>query len=320
MCIIRGLNFCTMKFKKQVFVLFCLLPFNFASAAPFSCDGSFFQVARFSGMGGGQQVLATLDVGEKGYTDIGTLTSQLNGTGYRNQDNFIYGITSGAPRVARLHSDATLEVLGSPVEGSILQTTSGDVSPDGFLYTYIGSRALFQVIDVSVDPVVIVEEVPFDLSTISSGRFLVDFAFAPNGDIHMLHQQNYFIGKFTGINDPSTVSSVSFTPISTNGTVPVIAGAQFVDGNGAFYASINDSGEVVRFNPSNSTFETVVTPINLPSNPNDGASCRQHTPLGVKKSSAPKAVPALPATGSIFLAFLMLSSALCFRKRLINLG
>jgi len=311
-----------MKLKYHALVLLCFFPFGFASANHFSCDGSLYQVSRFVG-GPSEQSLSILNVGEEKYTEVGAIKTnvgtniRINGTGYRNQDNFIYGITSGTPRVARLHSDATAEVLGNPVVGGIARTTSGDVSPDGFLYTYTSSRH-FQVIDVSVDPVVIVDEVPFDLSAISSGNFLVDFAFASNGDIHMLHQQKYFIGKFTGVNDPSTVSSVSFTQVETNGTVPLTAGAQFVDGDGDFYASINDSGEVVRFNKSNSEFETVVTPLNRPTNPNDGASCRQHTPLGVKKSSTPNAVPTLPATGSLLLAFLMLSSALCFRKRFIN--
>ena len=205
----------------------------------------------------------TLDV-------IGNVTYNVNAMGYRNQDDFIYGVELGTNELIRIGADGIGynlgEILGLPMPVTSSDVyDSGDVFPDGYLYIHEVSfhREIYQI-DVTTSPPQLVA-----IHSLDQSIYLSDFAY------NILDDKLYGIGD----NGRKYMIDPSDWSVTTIGTSAPSAsyGAAFTDDLGRVFIYNNNVGALylVDFGINGTGTGDMTLIANAPQvYLNDGASCR----------------------------------------------
>ena len=239
----------------------CYTPFTCEANAYISYSSGFNQSSTFS----------TFNTSTTPFTlePIGDVTYSVNAIGYRNQDDFIYGIEFGTNELVRIGSDGIGynlgEIQGLPIPLNFSGAyDSGDIFPDGYLYVHevFFHNEIYQI-DVTTTPAQLVATHILDQSI-----FLSDFAYnkiddkvygiGDGGDKYMIDPSNWTV----------TTVGVDATPASY--------GAAYTDDLGRVYVYRNNTGElyVVDFGINGTGTGDLTLVANAPQVfLNDGASC-----------------------------------------------
>jgi len=240
----------------------CYNPFICESSIYMAYSSGFSQPSTFSTFNT-STVPFTLDI-------IGNVTYNVNAMGYRNQDNFIYGIELGTNELIRIGADGIgynlgeIQGLPKPVNPND-SYDSGDVFPDGYLYVHeVQSHAEMYQIDVTTSPPQLVA-----IHLLNQSIRLSDFAY------------NIIDDKLYGIGDNGTKyiidpSNWSVTSIGTNAP-SASYGAAYTDDLGRVFIYNNNEGALymVDFGINGTGTGEMTLIANAPQVYfNDGASCR----------------------------------------------
>ena len=214
-------------------------------AVPFTCSQAGIQVAEIPSN------LYRIDLVTGDLILIGEITpiSEYNAIGFNVLDNYIYGYESTNSQIARLSSDATIELLGSVPNLPIAAYNIGDVDLNGYLYLYRTGEDHFYVVDVNSSRSTYLQLVDpangFALQTIDFGveinipLSVVDWAFNPtDGNLYAVENS----GQVLRI-DPITGTE---TILVTIGIPAGNYGANFYDVEGNMYAINNATGEIYK--------------------------------------------------------------------------
>ncbi len=240
----------------------CYNPFNCVSDIYMAYSTGFSQASTFS----------TLNTSTTPFTfdALGSVTNNVNAMGYRNQDDFIYGIELGTNDLVRVDAAGIGYNLGSVVGLPEPVNTwevydAGDVFPDGYLYVHITfTHTEIYQIDVSSNPATLVA-----IHNLDQAIHLSDFAY------------NIVDNKAYGIGDNGTKymidpSNWTVTTVGTS-TTPASYGAAYTDNLGRVFIYRNDSGTLfnVDFGLNGTGTGNMISIANAPQvYYNDGASCR----------------------------------------------
>ena len=185
-----------------------------------------------------QGQLSAIDVANGAFVDLGDRAGfTINGIGYRNADDLIYGMEMSNDHLIRLGADGSFERLGA-IEG--LPNGSyytGDFGHDGLLY--VRHSNTFYGIDV--DQV----KVERTINTTSSVSGIADVAYNPETELF------YSVRRQGGTTKTADFISIDLREGADLGTVTVISnslspggtyGAVFSDANGRVFAANNAGG------------------------------------------------------------------------------
>ncbi|MBE9066394.1 hypothetical protein IQ260_06985 [Leptolyngbya cf. ectocarpi LEGE 11479] len=207
--------------------------------------------------------IATQTFDATGFAPVGF---NLNGLGYREQDNYLYGFNNSSPtrELYRVGSDGTAESLGA-VAGAVQNFILGDVHPDGTYWAAPFDSTTLYHIDVTTSPPTLLNTFPNALPDDGS-----DFAFSADGT------KLYIVGHQT--NKLYEVDMTGATPVPNPTPIATISGiasggwgAQFTTPT-KFYAYDNFTGGVYVIDLATGLSELMVTAALFTFN--DGTSCR----------------------------------------------
>jgi|GEM_PF-6582020 len=213
-----------------------------ASGLPaFEGDAVLFQI---HGNSGSQGQLSEIDVANGAFVDLGDRAGfTINGIGYRNADNLIYGMEMSNDHLIRLGADGSFERLGAIKGLPNGSYYTGDFGHDGLLY--VRHSNTFYGIDV--DKVKVERTIP----TTSSVSGIADVAYDPETELF------YSVRRQRGTTATADFISVDLREGSDLGKVTVISdslspggtyGAVFADANGRVFAA-NNAGGLYEINP-----------------------------------------------------------------------
>ncbi len=193
-----------------------------------------------------------------------------NALGYREQDNYLYGIKLITNEVVRIGSDGVSTnlgaVVGLPVPGDLNSTyDSGDVFPDGYLYIHeVYNHSEIYQIDVTASPPVLVQTHNLDQNI-----WLSDFAY------------NSLDDKVYGVGDGGEkfmIDPVTWAVTTVGSNAPAGSyGAAYTNSIGEVFVYRNNPGALFQvdfgLNGTGTGNMTLIAPAaNVTFN--DGASCR----------------------------------------------
>ncbi|MEM7475688.1 MAG: SdrD B-like domain-containing protein [Planctomycetota bacterium] len=195
-------------------------------------DGTDAQLYQIHGNTGDQGQLSIIDLSNDSYTDIGDNQGfKVNATGYRAEDNLIYGIKVNTRELVRIDANGTLENLGS-VEGLPNSNHfSADFGGDGLLYIWSKTK----LYGVNVDTQEVDREVTLSRKTGQTP----DLAYDPITELMYGVEKNGSLRQFISVDhDTGTVTTINdnFTPKKG------IYGAMFADATGRIFAANNNGG------------------------------------------------------------------------------
>ena len=262
----------------------------------FSCDANIY-IASSTGSATPSQ-LSKVETSSTPFTlsSIGNTSHGINynATGYREQDNYLYGVKLESNHILRIGADGAIVDLGAATglpapTGLNSSYDSGDVFPDGYLYVHeVYSHSELYKIDVTTSPPQVVQTI-----NLSQSIWLSDFAY------NSVDDKVYGVGdqgeKF--MIDPATwtVSTVG------SNTTPASYGAAYTDNVGNVYIYKNNPGTFYHVDFGiNGTGTGNMTALSTAPNVsfNDGASCRQSSPVTlIDYSDTPSDGSASPVGG-----------------------
>lgn len=208
----------------------------------------------------GQETLVARDV-----TSATGATYLLNGVGFSDNDDYIYGYDLGRRNghIVKIGSDYQVIDLG-PVAGlpTNIPFTTGDVSPDGkryYLYRQ-GLGSAFYVIDI--DPtsstyLTVIQSVFLGQASI------LDWAFNPiDGQIYTVTTGSVTMGAINTLLriNPSTGAIENLGDTALGEASTVVLGAMYFDSNGFLYVGAN-SGNIYRVDVSDPASLSATQPI-----------------------------------------------------------
>jgi len=246
-------------------------PSIFECAPPFVCNSNIY-IASSSGAANPSQ-LSIVDISSSPYTlnPIGPGSgSNYNALGYREQDDFLYGIKLQTNELIRIDSNGIEfnlgPITGLPVPASINDSyDSGDVFPDGDLYIHeVNSHSEMYQINVVSTPPSLVQTHNLDQSI-----WLSDFAY------NSVDDKVYGIGD---AGDKYMIDPVTWTVSTIGANAPAASyGAAYTNDEGHVFVYRNNPGALffVDFG-LNGTGTGNMTLLSSAPNVsfNDGASCR----------------------------------------------
>ncbi|GAA0564852.1 hypothetical protein GCM10009415_54320 [Chitinophaga japonensis] len=203
------------------------------------------------------------------------VNNEINGIGYNQADNKLWGMRMYTNQVARIHADwsvDTFAIAGLPTTPNLYV---GDVSADGVLYLFSadgGTVNTIRRVDVNPSSPTYLQQLPALTTTPSD---IYDWAFSPaDSNLYALQSGTYQLYRFnptTGAR--TTVGTVAGGGIQVdNGSNPF--GAVYMDANGSLFVGNNATGKVYKIadpHLGNTTAEFVTNgPV---SGSNDGARC-----------------------------------------------
>ena len=227
-----------------------------ASVPAFSGDAGLYQI--FSNFGRTGEV--NLDSGTFELAEFNAGT-KVNAAGFRDADNYAYGVKTNSHEIVRIGSNGAIEILGL-VEG--LPTNKGtyfvgDFANDDLLYVRnSGQRDILY--GVNVDTLTIENVVH---TTVPLNNFF-DIAFN-NSD------EKFYASQRGPVNNLITVDlNGNVEVIGENGVGRLTFGAMYADADGNIFGGANQTGDVYRFDKL--TGEAVVVGRGPTSGTNDGFS------------------------------------------------
>ncbi len=234
---------------------------------PFTCDSDIFMA--YSSSSSIPSTFSTFNTNTFPFTFdvVGSAGSLINALGYRNQDNFIYGIQFSTHELIRVGNDGVAYSLGEIVDfpAAAMDYDAGDVFPDGYLYVQLTGTQdeVFQIDVTSTPPSVVATHI------LDQPISIYDFAYSSADD------KVYSVGE-NGEKFMIDPISWTVTTIGTNGPAAGY-GAAYTDNLGNVYVYRNNNGTLYRvdfgLNGTGTGDMTVIT--TAPSVIfNDGASCR----------------------------------------------
>lgn len=242
---------------------------------PFSCDESIYMATSVNSSTPSQMYEVNTTVSPYVLNPVGNNNGTLyNALGYREQDDYIYGIIMPTNEVVRIGADGIEQNLGAatglPMPGDFNGAyDSGDVFPDGYLYIHevFNHNEIYQI-DVTTSPPTLVATHILDQSV-----YLSDFAY------NTVDDKVYGVGDLGEkyMIDPATWT---VTIIGTNAPANSYGGA-YTDNEGNVYVYANNPGAFFKVDFGlNGTGTGNMTMLSSAPNVayNDGASCRSTPP------------------------------------------
>ncbi|WP_182526811.1 DUF7507 domain-containing protein [Nocardioides dongkuii] len=208
-------------------------------------------------------------------TRAGTIDGYVNGVGYNDRDDFMYGYYKDSKQIVRIGADLALTPLGVPSNDeqrlrTDIMWSSGDVDERGHLWL-LEVNGPWAEVDLTDDPPTLVDQG----TATSTAGFPVDWAFI-DGTLYGVVVQSVG-GRYRSVLVSFDTTTHQFTDL---GVLDALAGeaggfgAAYSDGT-YLYVSNNRSGNIFRVDPR--TTEAFKLSGGPNSANNDGAMC--HTPL-----------------------------------------
>ena len=227
-----------------------------ASVPAFSGDAGLYQT--YSNLGRTGEV--NLDTGTFEIAEFNAGT-KINAVGFRDADNFAYGVKTSTHEIVRIGVNGAVEILGS-VEGLPINKGTyfvGDFANDDLLYLRNSGQQRI-LYGVNVDSLTIENVVE---TTIPLSNFF-DIAFN-NLDEKFYASQRGVVNRLLSVDLAGNVEI-----IGENGIGRLTFGAMYADADGNIFGGANQTGDVYRFDKS--TGEATVVGHGPTSGTNDGFS------------------------------------------------
>lgn len=266
-------------------VIYLSKPIQAAATVPFECSNSFYIGSSLTGSPTDFEVVNdTQD--PFSFTNIATLSTLLNGFGFRVQDGFVYAIKKEDPNknsLYRIDQNGDETNLGVPTgyPAATLPdeqgTFAGDFADDGLLYTIDRNDTGNALIATNVGTVTSTQ-IKVDL-----GVRPADIAYNPKTDL--FYGYDALIDRFFSLSTVGTVTH--FGPTYSFGT----NGAAWFDSLGHYYSYENTTGTIRQINIDLSQGQLGAVLRSVPAtivDNNDGTSC-PYSPY-LSKDATPRTV------------------------------
>ncbi|GJM15020.1 MAG: hypothetical protein DHS20C13_03470 [Thermodesulfobacteriota bacterium] len=306
-----------MLLKIILFAIFATLSTNAFGQRPFECSRLFYQVFSSEGQ------LLKYDI-ERNIFEIepNNAGRRINATGYRQKDNFAYGVTFTRDdlQLVRVSANGSVEELGT-IAGlsSVPLYPVGDFGGDDLLYVNAGGTSnVFNIIHaIDVDTVEVVNSI-----NIAGSNFgISDIAYNPVDGLFYAVTQNIGASQVPAQTliaidiETGTFEERGLTGLEANG----VFGSMYADARGNVYGS-DRTGEGIFYQLNTQTGEATSIGKTLPEGLTasiDGFSCSANP--GPFAPPLPNPIPTISQWGLITLAAILgIAGLLVIRRKKLS--